>query len=71
MRRKLSEWARSGRIGGAVSDIYDRWSDLLLLMRGERPPGNANFLLSELLETSGDNRYANSHPQGAWIEGRR
>ena len=45
VRRKLSEWARSGRIGGAVSDIYDRWSDLLLLMRGERPPGNANFLL--------------------------
>jgi pimeloyl-ACP methyl ester carboxylesterase len=44
-RRKLSEWARSSRIGAAASDIYDRWSDLLLLVRGERPPGNANFRL--------------------------
>ena len=45
MRRKLSEWARSSRIGAAASDLYDRWSDLLLLVRGERPPGNANFRL--------------------------
>jgi pimeloyl-ACP methyl ester carboxylesterase len=45
MRRKLSEWARRSRIGAAASDIYDRWSDLLLLVRGERPPGNANFRL--------------------------
>lgn len=44
-RRKLSEWARSSRIGAAASDIYDRWSNLLLLVRGERPPGNANFRL--------------------------
>jgi len=45
MRRKLSEWARKSKIGGAASDIYDRWRDLLLLMRGERLPGNANFQL--------------------------
>lgn len=45
MRRKLSEWARSSKIGAAASDLYDRWSDLLLLVRGERPPGNANFHL--------------------------
>jgi pimeloyl-ACP methyl ester carboxylesterase len=44
-RRKLSEWARSSKIGAAASDIYDRLSDLLLLVRGERPPGNANFRL--------------------------
>ncbi len=45
VRRKLSEWARSSKIGGVVSDIYDRGSDLLLHVRGERPPGNANFRL--------------------------
>jgi pimeloyl-ACP methyl ester carboxylesterase len=45
LRRKLSEWARSSRIGGAASDVYDRCSDLLLLAYGDRPPGNANFRL--------------------------
>jgi pimeloyl-ACP methyl ester carboxylesterase len=44
-RRKLSEWARSSKIGAMASDIYDRLSDLLLLVRGQRPPGNANFRL--------------------------
>ncbi len=45
VRRKLSEWARSSGIGEAASDIYDRWSDLLLRFRGERPPENANLRL--------------------------
>jgi len=45
VRRKLSEWARSSKIGGAASDIYDRWRNLLLQLRRERLPGNANFQL--------------------------
>ncbi len=45
LRQKLSEWARRSRIGEALSDIYDRWRKSLLLVRGESPPGSANFRL--------------------------
>jgi alpha-beta hydrolase superfamily lysophospholipase len=42
VRTKLSEWARSTRIGGAASDVYDRLRELLLRAHGETLPGNAN-----------------------------
>jgi pimeloyl-ACP methyl ester carboxylesterase len=45
VRTKLSEWARSNRIGESLSDIYDRLRASLLLMRGEVLPGNANVQL--------------------------
>jgi len=45
LRQKLSDWARSSRVGGTVSDIYDRLRDILLVTHGDRPPGNANFRL--------------------------
>ncbi|MGD0892958.1 MAG: alpha/beta fold hydrolase [Terracidiphilus sp.] len=45
LRQKLSHWARSSRIGGFASDIYDRLRNMLLIVEGERPPRNANFQL--------------------------
>ena len=45
VRTKLSKWARSTRIGGVASDVYDRLRKLLLVVRGEMPPGNANLQL--------------------------
>ena len=45
VRQKLSQWARSSRIGSALSDVYDRFRKSLLDVRGDRPPGNANFRL--------------------------
>jgi alpha-beta hydrolase superfamily lysophospholipase len=45
LRQKLSDWARSNRIGGLLSDFYDRCRDLVLFVRSGRAPGNANFTL--------------------------
>jgi pimeloyl-ACP methyl ester carboxylesterase len=45
VRQTLSDWARSSRIGGFASDIYDRLRKMRLLVGGEKPPRNANFRL--------------------------
>lgn len=45
LRQKLSDWARSSRVGGLLSDFYDRCRDLVLFVRSGRAPGNANFML--------------------------
>jgi pimeloyl-ACP methyl ester carboxylesterase len=43
VRQGLSDWALGSRIGRAVSNIYDRVRDILLLLRRNALPGNANF----------------------------
>jgi pimeloyl-ACP methyl ester carboxylesterase len=43
VRQGLSSWALDSKIGGALSNIYDRVRDVLLLLRRNAPPGNANF----------------------------
>jgi pimeloyl-ACP methyl ester carboxylesterase len=45
LRQKLSDWARSSRIGGMASDIYDRLRKMLMVVHGEGLPRNANFKL--------------------------
>jgi pimeloyl-ACP methyl ester carboxylesterase len=45
VRRGLSDWALQSRLGGVFSNIYDRLRDILLVLRGNRPPRNANFAL--------------------------
>jgi pimeloyl-ACP methyl ester carboxylesterase len=45
LRQKLSAWARRSRIGGFASDIYDRLRKMLLAVRSEELPRNANFKL--------------------------
>jgi pimeloyl-ACP methyl ester carboxylesterase len=53
LRQGLSDWALQSRIGGAVSKIYDRVRDVLLILRGNAPPRNANFgLLSRWKEVA-------------------
>jgi pimeloyl-ACP methyl ester carboxylesterase len=53
VRRGLSDWALQSRIGGVLSNIYDRVRDVLLLLRKNAPPGNANFgLLSRWKEVA-------------------
>ena len=47
VREGLSDWARRSTVGGLLSNFYDRARNLLLLLRGSKPPGNAN---AELLE---------------------
>jgi len=43
VRQSLSDWALESRIGGALSNIYDRVRDVLLILRSNAPPQNANF----------------------------
>jgi pimeloyl-ACP methyl ester carboxylesterase len=51
VRRGLSDWALQSRIGGTISNIYDWVRDVLLILRGNAPPRNANFgLLSRWKE---------------------
>jgi pimeloyl-ACP methyl ester carboxylesterase len=44
-RAALSEWAASNRLGGILSDIFDRLKELRLRLRRSELPGNANFPL--------------------------
>jgi pimeloyl-ACP methyl ester carboxylesterase len=53
VRQGLSDWARESRIGGAVSNIYDRVRDALLILRRNALPRNANLgLLSRWKEVA-------------------
>jgi pimeloyl-ACP methyl ester carboxylesterase len=45
VRQVLSEWARRSRIGGAISDIYDRMRDIRRNVQKDPLPRNANFPL--------------------------
>jgi pimeloyl-ACP methyl ester carboxylesterase len=45
VRRGLSDWALKNRLGAALSDIYDRLRDIVLILRRNRLPRNANFAL--------------------------
>jgi alpha-beta hydrolase superfamily lysophospholipase len=45
LRERLSGWARRSRLGGALSNVYDRAKKLLLFVRGSGLPGNANAKL--------------------------
>ena len=45
IRRKLSDWALNSRLGRFMSNVYDQLKKLSLNMRGNKPPGNANFPL--------------------------
>jgi pimeloyl-ACP methyl ester carboxylesterase len=52
-RRGLSDWALHSRFGGVLSNIYDQVRDVLLLLRKNAPPRNANFgLLSRWKEVA-------------------
>lgn len=44
-RAALSDWARSNRLGGILSNIFDRLKELRLRLRRSELPGNANFPL--------------------------
>jgi pimeloyl-ACP methyl ester carboxylesterase len=53
VRQGLSDWALKSRIGGALSNIYDRVRDALLILRRNALPRNANFdLLSRWKEVA-------------------
>jgi pimeloyl-ACP methyl ester carboxylesterase len=43
LRQGLSNWALQSKMGGVLSRIYDRVRDVLLLLRRNAPPRNANF----------------------------
>ena len=43
VRQGLSDWALESRIGSVASNIYDRLRDILLFLRRNALPGNANF----------------------------
>jgi alpha-beta hydrolase superfamily lysophospholipase len=45
VRERLSGWARRSKAGRLLSNINDRAKNLLLLVRGSAPPGNANTRL--------------------------
>jgi alpha-beta hydrolase superfamily lysophospholipase len=45
LKQVMSDWARRSSIGGGVSNVYDSAKDLLLHLRGNAPPSNANFPL--------------------------
>jgi pimeloyl-ACP methyl ester carboxylesterase len=45
VRQELSDWARRSKLGGLFSNIYDLARDVRLLLRRNKPPGNANFPL--------------------------
>jgi pimeloyl-ACP methyl ester carboxylesterase len=44
-RAALSDWAAKNRLGGILSDLYDRLKELRLRLRRTELPGNANFPL--------------------------
>jgi pimeloyl-ACP methyl ester carboxylesterase len=44
-RAALSDWAASNRLGGILSDIFDRLKELRLRLRRSELPGNANLPL--------------------------
>jgi pimeloyl-ACP methyl ester carboxylesterase len=44
-RAALSDWAASNRLGGILSNIFDRLKELRLRLRRSELPGNANFPL--------------------------
>jgi pimeloyl-ACP methyl ester carboxylesterase len=44
-RAALSDWAANNRLGGILSDLYDRLKELRLRVRRTDLPGNANFPL--------------------------
>jgi pimeloyl-ACP methyl ester carboxylesterase len=44
-RAALSDWARSNRLGGILSNVFDRLKELRLRLRRSELPGNANFAL--------------------------
>jgi pimeloyl-ACP methyl ester carboxylesterase len=53
LRRGLSDWALRSRLGGILSNIYDRMRKIRLIFRGSAPPQNANLvLLSRLKEVA-------------------
>jgi pimeloyl-ACP methyl ester carboxylesterase len=45
IRGELSGWVSRSRLGGHISNIYDRLRHICTLVRGNRPPGNANWPL--------------------------
>jgi pimeloyl-ACP methyl ester carboxylesterase len=45
LQQELSDWARRNSIGGNISNIYDSMRNILLILRGNAPPSNANFSL--------------------------
>jgi alpha-beta hydrolase superfamily lysophospholipase len=45
VRRGLSDWALRSRLGGILSNIYDRMRKIRLIFRGSAPPQNANLVL--------------------------
>lgn len=45
VREELSGWARRSKVGGLLSNGYDRARNFLLFLRGSALPGNANSLL--------------------------
>jgi pimeloyl-ACP methyl ester carboxylesterase len=44
-REALSDWAASNRLGGVLSNLFDRLKDLRLRLRSSELPGNANLPL--------------------------
>ena len=44
-RQRLSDWALHSSLGRSMSNVYDQLKKLSLIMRGNKPPGNANFPL--------------------------
>ncbi len=44
-REALSDWASSNRLGGILSNLFDRLKELRLRLRRSEFPGNANFAL--------------------------
>jgi pimeloyl-ACP methyl ester carboxylesterase len=45
VRQQLSNWARSSRVGGLASNVYDHARNLTSLVRGSALPANANSQL--------------------------
>jgi len=45
IREELSGWARRSKVGGLLSNLYDRTKKVAMKMHGGAPPGNANMQL--------------------------
>lgn len=45
LRDELSGWARRSKVGGMLSNVYDRAKNVAMKVRGNAPPGNANLAL--------------------------
>ena len=50
-RAALSDWAASNRLGGLLSNLFDRLKELRLRLRRSELPGNANFPLIKCWKT--------------------